>query len=75
MVRKRTFKDNAVVVPVKWRDIATQRKTVAAWPDWTDPPILPSRRVGDDRDDLHTVAGETIELLIPLADEHGIVFG
>jgi hypothetical protein len=72
MVRKRTFKDNAAVVPSSWRDIAAQRKTVEVWPQWTDPPALPSRKIGDARDDLRTVAGETIELLVPLSDENGV---
>lgn len=72
MVRKRTFNDNAAVVPASWRDTAKRRKTVAAWAQWSDPPILPSRRVGDDRDDLYTAAGETIELRVPLADENGV---
>src|SRR5665213_8778 len=72
MVRKRTFQDNAAVAPSHWRDIAKQRKSIAVWPDWSDPPVLPARRVGDDRDDVHTVAGEGIELLVPLADEHGV---
>jgi hypothetical protein len=72
MVIKRTFKANVVVVPAAWRTIATQRKIIAVWPRWTDPPVLPSRRVGDNKDDLRTVAAETIELLLPLADEAGI---
>src|SRR5262249_41145169 len=58
--------------PPRGEDIATRRKTVATWPEWTDPPILPTRRVGDDRDDLYTAAGETIELVVQLADEHGV---
>ena len=72
MVRKRTFKANTVVVPAEWRTVATQRKRIIIWPQWTDPPVLPSRRVGEDKDDVHTVAGETIELLVPLADEFGV---
>jgi hypothetical protein len=71
MVRKRTFNDNAAVVPTSWRDIANCRKTIATWADWSDPPVLPSRHVGDDRD-VHTVAGETIELKVQLADENGV---
>lgn len=72
MVRRRTFNDNAAVIPAAWREIATSRKTVAVWTDWTDPPILPARRVGEDRNDVHTVSAETIELVVPLADELGV---
>lgn len=72
MVRKRTFKDNAAVVPSEWREIAIQKKVVAVWPQWTDPPVLPARRVGEDRNDVHTVAAETIELSVLLANEDGI---
>jgi hypothetical protein len=73
MVIKRTFKANIIAVPASWRTIAEQRKTVGmVWSEWSDPPVLPSRRVGDDKDDLRTVAGETIELLVPLADAAGV---
>jgi hypothetical protein len=72
MIRRRPWKDNAAVVPDWWRDIASQRKTIATWPEWTDPPELPSRFVGDDKNDVRTVFAETIELLVPLADEHGV---
>ena len=72
MVRKRTFKADVVAVPAAWKTVANQRKTIAIWPEWTDPPALPSRRVGEDKDDVHTVAAETIELLVPLADEAGV---
>lgn len=72
MVRKRTFQANAVVVPPSWRTIASQRKTIAVWPEWSDPPELPQRHVGDDKDDLHTTAAETIEMIAPLADERAV---
>ncbi len=72
MVRKRTFKDNAAVVPSQWGIIAKQKKTVAIWPEWSAPPELPSRHVGDDKDDLRTASAETIQMIVPLADEVGV---
>ncbi len=73
MVRKRTFKADASVVPDRWRAIAEQRKTILTWPEWSDPPVLTAGKgVETGRFDVHTVAAETIEMVIPLADAHGV---
>lgn len=72
MVRKRTFKADAVAIPEAWRVIAGQWKTIAVWPQWSEAPELPTKFVGDGRDDVRTVAAETIEQLVPLADELGV---
>lgn len=71
MARRRTFKRDLQPVPDRWREIARVKKTIQAWPDWSWPPQQPRKKVGTS-DDLNTSAAETIELTVPLADEHGV---
>lgn len=73
MVRKRTFKADASVVPERWRKIAERRKTILTWPEWSEPPVLPTgKKVETTRFDLHTAAAETIEMIVPLATAEGV---
>lgn len=61
------------IVPTAWKAINDQPKTLLVWPTWpvVEPP--PSgRRVKLERDALHTTAAETIDITIPLGDEHGV---
>jgi hypothetical protein len=71
MVRRRTFKADIGVVPPWWREIAEQRKTILTWPEWSNPPELPTGKTID-RFDLRTIAAETIEMIVPLADADGV---
>jgi hypothetical protein len=60
-------------VPREWREIVQQRKTILGWPAWSDPPALPSSKTAPTRrTELHSLAAETIETLIPLADLSGV---
>jgi hypothetical protein len=74
MVRKRTFKIDISPVPDRWRRIALMRKTIQVWPEWSEVTPLAAKKTGStqDRDDLNTNAAETIELIVPLSDEHGV---
>lgn len=73
MVRKRSFKADVEVVPDEWRNVAELPKTIHACSGWSQPPSPPSPiRATSRRDDVVTVAAETIECVIPLADSHGI---
>ena len=73
MVRKRTFKADASAVPDAWRKIAEQPKTIATWPEWSEVEPLPTgRNVTTSRNELHTAAAETIEMIVLLADADGV---
>lgn len=73
MVRKRTFKTDASVVPDAWRIIASQPKTILTWPTWSEVEPLPTGKgVTTSRFELHTASAETIEMMVPLADEGGV---
>ena len=70
MVRQRTFKDDFRPAPERWRQVARAKKTIQTWPEWSAPPPPPAKKAN--RDDLNTTAAQTIELTVPLADEHGV---
>lgn len=72
MVRKRTFKADSNPVPETWRRIAEQSKQTLAWPEWPEVVSESGVRVQTRRDDVHTFSAETIQIVIPLADEHGV---
>src|SRR5262249_35603053 len=48
------------------------QKQMLDWPDWPSPRMRPSgKRVGTKRDELRTTAGDTISVVIPLAEIGG----
>jgi hypothetical protein len=59
-------------VPAQWRHIAEMPKEMLEWPTWpeVDPPAT-GPRVITRRGQLHTTAGETVSLVIPLAERGG----
>lgn len=60
-------------VPNEWKEIARQRKTIIGWPVWSDPEPLPnSTKAPTRRSELRSLAAETTETLIPLADSNGV---
>jgi hypothetical protein len=60
-------------VPEEWGELARQPKTIVGWPEWSDPKPLPDpRKAPTQRDELHTLAAELAETLIPLADSSGV---
>jgi hypothetical protein len=65
-------KSVVTVIPSGWRHTLQRKKTLIGWPDW--PPVeelQTGRRASTNRNDLHTVAGETTEVIFLLADENG----
>lgn len=73
MVRKRSFKADLEVVPDEWRKIAEQRKKILTFTGWSEPAVTPpAMRATSRRDDIITAAAETIECVIPLADDNGV---
>jgi hypothetical protein len=73
MVRQRTFKDDFKPVPERWRDIALAKKTIQVWPEWSEiTPLASAKRAASSRDELHTQAAETVEMIVPLADENAV---
>lgn len=60
-------------IPERWAEIAGQQKTLMSWPAWPEVQPLPTgRKVVTRRDELHTSAAETIEIVIPLGDASGV---
>ena len=61
------------IIPTRWQELAATRKGLIGWPQWSQPASLEgNRRQPLNRDELHTAAAETTEVVVPLADEHGI---
>jgi len=60
-------------IPGEWAAAAAQPKTLLSWPLWPEVEPLPTgRRVVTRRDELHTAAAETIEIVAALADAGGV---
>ena len=60
-------------IPDEWAQITGQQKTLMAWPEWPEVPVLATgKRVSTQRDQLRTAAAETIEIVVPLGDARGI---
>jgi hypothetical protein len=59
-------------LPPEWGSVASSTKTLLAWPDWSAPAGPPSARAVARRGELQTSAGQTIGVVIPLADEKGV---
>jgi hypothetical protein len=59
-------------IPTAWQHVAEMPKEMLAWPSWPDlDPPPTGRRVVTRRDQLHTAAGETVSVVIPLAQSGG----
>jgi hypothetical protein len=59
-------------IPTAWQHVAEMPKEMLAWPSWPDlDPPPTGRRVVTRRDQLNTTAGETVSLVIPLAESGG----
>jgi hypothetical protein len=58
-------------IPVEWQRIAEMQKAPLDWPVWPDPPQQPKSRGVATRDDLQTSAGQTVSVVIALADSSG----
>jgi hypothetical protein len=59
-------------VPPEWQRIAEMSKTMLSWPTWPEIDPLPTgTRVVTRRNALRTAAGESISVVIPLAESGG----
>jgi hypothetical protein len=59
-------------IPADWQRVAEMQKELLTWPNWPDPPLPPSGlRAVARREELHTTAGETISVVMPLAEAAG----
>jgi len=59
-------------IPADWQRVAEMQKEMLDWPNWPDAHLpASSRRVVTQRDELHTTAGDTIRVVIPLAEAGG----
>jgi hypothetical protein len=59
-------------VPPEWQRIAEMPKSIIGWPAWSEVTASATGlRVATRRDHLHTAAGETIFVVIPLAESGG----
>jgi hypothetical protein len=59
-------------VPSDWQRIAHMSKAMFDWPAWPEPEPLPTGvRVITRRNELHTTAGETVSVVIPLGEPGG----
>jgi hypothetical protein len=59
-------------IPAEWQRVAEIQKEMLDWPNWPDPHLPSSgRRVVTRRDELHTTAGDTISVVMPLAEAGG----
>jgi hypothetical protein len=71
-VAGKTAKPKELVVERRWAEIAAAPKTPVLWPAWSDPEPPPPSTKPMSRSDLHSVAAETTEVVIPLGDASGV---